>query len=421
MSGTIQFPSPKSRVPIGWGLVVAMWTLGCLGASAQVNMPDPSLIHGKALPAPELPSGTVTVRVVREAIGNNLEGQTVRITTGSASREATTDAQGRAEFPNLQVGVEGRAEATVNGERLISDPFDVPASGGLRLILVAGLEQAAARRKQEEAAAAAAPAVKGTVVLGAGTRVLMEFRDDRLQVFYLLDIVNNARNRVDIGGPLIVNLPTGAAGAATLSGSAPATVSGDVVTVLGPFNSGSTNVQVGFTLNYTRPDITIEQQWPLAMEQLAVAIEHVGAVSMTSPQFSNVGEVRAEDGSPYWLGNGPGIPAGGTVVIQLSNLPVHSTTPRNVGLGLALAVFVFGGWLAFSGRTSHKDARRRLTQRRDALLAELAQLERRKRAGTLDARALARHEKMVAELEQIYGELDAAQTGPQGGGEGLAA
>src|SRR4029453_12476381 len=101
--------------------------------------------------------------VVRESIGNNLSGQTVRVTTGSASRTGTTDAQGRAEFPNLAPGVEGRAEVTVDGEKVVSDPFTVPGAGGLRVILVAGLKQAAARRAQEEAAAAAAPPVKGTV------------------------------------------------------------------------------------------------------------------------------------------------------------------------------------------------------------------------------------------------------------------
>jgi hypothetical protein len=403
-------------------LVVAMaCALMASAAQAQINMPDPSQIHGRAIPAPELATGTVTVRVVREALGNNLQGQTVRVTTGSASRTATTDAQGRAEFPNLVGGVEGRAEVTVDGETLVSEPFNVPTSGGLRVILVAGLAQAAAKRTQEEAAAAAAPPVKGTVALGPGTRILMEFRDDNLQVFYMLDVVNNARNRVDIGGPLIIDLPTGAAGAATLEGSAPATVSGDRVTIQGPFNSGSTQVQVGFALRYTEPDVTIEQTWPVAAQQTTVAIERVGAVGLASPQFANVGEVRAEDGTPYYLGTGPAVAAGGTLVVQLTNLPVHSAVPQYVGLALAAAVLAFGGWLAFSGRSRTDDVRRRLIHRRDTLLGELAQLEDRRRAGTLDARHAARQQKMLAELEQIYGELDEASAGPQGGGEGLAA
>ena len=211
---------------LGPGLLalgVGLWVLGVGSSvgSAQVNMPDPALIHGKAIPAPELPAGTVTVRVVRQAIGNNITGQVVVVTSGATKREAKTDDQGRANFDNLQPGVEAHAEAVVNGERLVSDPFSPPTSGGLRVILVAGLKEAAARKKQEDAAAAAAPPVKGVVVFNPNSRVMMEFRDDALQVFYVLEIVNNARARVDIGGPLILDLPSGAAGASILEGSSP--------------------------------------------------------------------------------------------------------------------------------------------------------------------------------------------------------
>ena len=46
-----------------------------------------------------------------------------------------------------------------------------------------------------------------------------------------------------------------------------------------------------------------------------------------------------------------------------------------------------------------------------------------KAAGPLDndARYAARRQKLVAELEQIYGELDEEGAGPQGGGKGVAA
>ena len=67
-----------------WALGVAFMLLAPGIGSAQINMPDPSLIHGRALPAPELPAGTVTVRVVREAIGNNVVGQEVRLTQKDA-------------------------------------------------------------------------------------------------------------------------------------------------------------------------------------------------------------------------------------------------------------------------------------------------------------------------------------------------
>ena len=399
------------------GLVI--WALCLAPASGQIAMPDPALIHGRAIPAAELPIGTVTVRVVREAIGNNVTGQAVRLTVNGAARNATTDDQGRAEFPNLPAGAEVRAEVTVNGEALVSDTFMVPATGGLRVILVAGLKDAAARKEQEAAAAAAAPAVPGVVVIGPNSRLLLEFRDDALQMFYVLDILNNARTRVDIGGPLIIDLPEGAGGAAVLEGSSPsATVGGDRLTVTGPFAPGVTSVQVGFQLRHDSPSLTVQQTWPIPMQQLTVAMEKVGSASMQSPQFSTVGEVKAETGTPFLLASGPAVPAGGTVTIQLSNLPAHNPMPRYVALTLAAAIIACGGWLAFGARTGAEDPRPRLIARRKALLAELAAIESRRRAGS--AVDDVRRQRLLAELEHIYGELDEAHA-PRGGGEDVAA
>ena len=392
-------------------------------ASAQIAMPDPALIHGKAIPAPELPNGTVTVRVVREAIGNNVVGQEVRVTTGAASRTGKTDAQGRALFPNLPQGVEGRATASVNGEALTSDPFTVPSSGGLRVILVAGLKEAAARAASGEAQAAAAPPVRGTVVFGPNSRFFLEFRDDTLRAFYVLDVVNSARARVDTGGPLILNLPRGAAGATMLEGSSPtATVSGDRVTVTSPFAAGSTSVRVAFQLRYDRAEMTVEQTLPAALEQPAVGVEKIGSLSIASPQFSTVGEVKAENGTPFLLGSGPALPGGATLVLHLSNLPVHSRMPRYVALGLALAIIAIGTWFAFTARAKEPALRHRLAERRDTLLGELAALDRKaRRSGSASASDEARRRHLVAELERVYGELEEVSGAPGGGGEDLAA
>ena len=122
----------------GRTLLVAVALTLSISVWAQ-DMPDPSLIHGRAIPAQELAAGTVTVRVVREAIGNNVPGQQVQLTVAGRTRTANTDEQGRAEFTNLPGGEDARAEATVDGEQLTSQPFRVPTTGGLRVILVAGI------------------------------------------------------------------------------------------------------------------------------------------------------------------------------------------------------------------------------------------------------------------------------------------
>jgi len=393
------------------------------GVRAQ-DMPDPSLIHGRAIPAQELANGTVTVRVVREAIGNNVPGQQVSVTVGGTTRTATSDAQGRAEFTDLpKDGANAIAEVTVDGETLVSQPFAVPTSGGLRVILVAGIAKAAERKKQEEAAAAAQPPTKGIVVLGGNSRVLMQFNNDALDVYYILEIVNSARTRVDTGGPLVIDLPRGATGATALEGSSKtATVTETKITVAGPFASGTTTVQAAFRMPYSGGDLTMTQTWPVAFQQVIVGVQKVGDLRVASPQLTQTSDVRTENGDLFVLGNGPALPAGGTLTLTLSGLPFHNTTPRYVTLAIAAGLLAFGAWLAVSGRTKKDETRQALVARRDTLLGQLAQLESKRRAGTVDGEAQAkRRTRILGELEQIYGELDEAHPGPQGGGEGIAA
>ena len=412
-----------SRLGIGpWALSLAAAVMLVRAAAAQ-NMPDPSLINGRAIPAADLPNGTVTVRVVREAIGNNMPGQPVHVKVGQNTFTATTDPQGRAEFKDLPRGGDAIADATVEGETLRSQPFNVPTSGGLRVILVAGIAKATERKTQEEATAAAAPPVKGTVVFGDNTRTLVQFKDDLLEVYYILEIVNSARARVDIGGPLVMELPKAALGASTVEGSSPsATVSNGRLVVTGPFASGTTAVQVGFRLRYGGDQLTLTQAWPAALQRVIVGVERVDGLRVSSPQFSATNDVPTGDGAVFILGNGPALAANGTTVVTLSGLPFHSRTPRYVALGLALGIAGLGVWLSTTGRTGRGGARESLVARRNTLLGQLAQLESKRRAGTIDPASYAtRRQRLVSELERIYGELDEAGVGPEGGGEGVAA
>jgi hypothetical protein len=107
--------------------------------------------------------------------------------------------------------------------------------------------------------------------------------------------------------------------------------------------------------------------------------------------------------------------------MQLTNLPVHSRVPVYTALAIAGIVIAGGLWLGFRGNRGGAAAGR-LAERREKLLAELAALEdRRRRRGPLAAADEARHQRIVAELEQIYGELDHVDPGPRGGGKDVAA
>jgi hypothetical protein len=404
--------------------IVLAVCVALVGTSAWAqDMPDPSLINGRAIPAGDLANGTVTVRIVREAIGNNVPGQQVRVTVGQNTLSATTDEQGRAEFKTLPRGGDAIAEAVVDGETLRSQPFSVPTTGGLRVILVAGIAKATERKKQEEAAAAAAPAIKGSVVLGSNTRTLVQYRDDALEVYYILEIINSARSRVDIGGPLTIELPKQAQGAATLEGSSPsATVNNGRLVVTGPFASGTTMVQVGFRLPTGGDELTLTQAWPVALQRVIVGVEKIDGVKVTSPQFTDTKDVPTGDGTVFVLGNGPALSAGATTTVTISGLPYHSRTPRYVALSIAVGLGLLGVYLSVTGRTGRSESRQSLVARRNTLLGQLTQLESKRRAGTVDAASYAtRRQRLLSELERIYGELDEAGPGPEGGGEGVAA
>jgi len=384
-------------------------------------MPDPSVIHGRSFPEPNLKDGTVTIRVVRESLGNDAPGQQVRVTVGGTAKTATTDKEGRAEFTGLPAG-EARAEATVDGETMQSQPFVVPTSGGLRVILVAGLAKAAERKKQEEAAALAAPAIKGGVVIGGDSRIVMEFNNDSLFTYYLLEVVNTARTRVDIGGPLRLELPQEAVGVRTYTGTTEGLqveVDGTHVAVQGPFAAGTTHVNLQFDLRFANATQTVVQPFPVSWQRPVVGIEKVGSLGLASPQFSSVNELPTENGV-YLLGQGGAVQPGTPLTFTLSNLPVHSRTARYVTLGLALLIAAIGGWLALTPTSSAAVDRKALVSRRDTLLAELAQLEAKRRDGTIAERSERRRQRILGELEHIYAELDAT-AGPRGGGEGIAA
>lgn len=389
-----------------WLLAAGIWLLAPGVANSQVDMPDPSAIAGTPLPAPELPLGTVTVRVVRERMGNNIAGQEVNLTVGGARRTMKTDEQGRAQFDKLPTGALVQATTVVDGETLTSQEFAVAGQGGTRVALIAGI--AAAKAKETEAAAAAArePARPGVVEIGPESRVIIEFQDDNLTIFYLLEIVNNARTPIDIGGPLLITLPTGAAGASVMQGSSPrAGVNGDVLTVTGPFPPGKTSVQIGFSLPQETASLTIRQTWPVALAQVFVGMEKIGDMKLASPQLKDVRDMSSE-GQQFVMGTGPRLNAGETMELTLTGLPAHSLVPRNVVLALVALIFVLGVWFAWSPTKAHAVLDEKLNARRETLLNEIVAIEKKRQAKPLSESDEARLQRATTELERVIAELD---------------
>ncbi len=367
------------------------------------------------LPAPELPNAAVTVRVVRERMGNNLPDQQVTLVTPDGPVTGVTDGQGRAQFMAVPAGSRVTAEVVVDGETIRSQEFTVPAAGGVRVALVAGVAKAAAADAAAKAEAAKAPARPGSVVFGADTRVILEFQDDRPTVFYLFSVVNNARTPVDTGQPLVLDLPDAAEGASLVSG--PATIArmqDRRLTLTGPFPPGPTAFQVAYRLPLTST-MRIDQAWPAAVEGALVAAEKIGGLTLTSPQLTASREGES-NGQVFVMGTAGRLAEGQPLTLEFSGLPAPTTWPRNVALALAALFAAWAAWAVWRGAPEAQLAREALIKERERLLGAIAAIDAERRARGEDARAAAKRERLVAAAEQVYAELDRLP-----GGSGTAA
>ncbi len=140
-----------SRAPAKWALLLALATglVAGLGPSAQAQpmgggMPSMRAISGKPLPDRGMPPGMVTVRVARKTPSSPVADAEITALIEAPGgdmrkRTAKTDAGGRATFEGVTAGHRFHAEVVVDGEKLASDTFPMPDTGGIRTMLIAGL------------------------------------------------------------------------------------------------------------------------------------------------------------------------------------------------------------------------------------------------------------------------------------------
>ena len=367
-------------------------------------MPDPKQMSGIPRPVTDLPNGAISVRLIRGDLSNNISNHPVELHVGSKVQTVKTDQSGRAQFDALSPGTAVKAVAVVDGERLESQEFPMPAQGGIRVMLVA------TDTSKAPATTPGAPPISGQVVIGTQSRIIIEPSDETVQVFYLLDIENTARAPVNTTSPFLLDLPPGASSGAIMEGSSPlASVKGRRVTVAGPFPPGPTFVQIAYAMSSDGGSIDVAQTFPANMEQVAVIVKKVGETTLASRQLANQRDMPA-DGQTFIAATGGALPAGQPIQLSVSGFPHHSTWPRTIALVLATAIVGLGVWAARRGG-NHDAAqaaeRKRLIARREKLFADLVRLEHDHRGGRADERRYTdRRQQLVASLEQVYGALD---------------
>jgi len=354
-------------------------------------------------PVNDLPNATVSVRLIRGQLSNNITDFPVELHIGSQVRTVKTDQGGRAEFGSLPAGATLKAVAVVDGERLESQEFPAPAQGGIRLLLVA------TEKSSGSVAEATAPAVTGQVVLGGQSRIIIEPGDETVSIYYLLDIVNNASTPVNPPATFAFEMPTGAGGTTILEGSSPKASATDTrVQVAGPFPPGRTLVQAAAQLASGGASLELTQRFPVTLDQLSVIVRKVGDTKLSSPQITTQQDMTAQ-GETFIAATGGRVAAGQPIVLTVANLPHHSAVPRWTALSLVGVIVLVGVWMSRGSddATAREADRKRLVARREKLFTDLIRLEQERRAGKVaDVRYESRRETLLAALEQVYGALD---------------
>ena len=374
-------------------------------ASSVAAQPDPSQMSGLPLPDGELPDGTISVRVIRWQLVNNVPNHPVDLHQGDIVTTAITDANGRATFLTLNPGVEVYAVTELDGQRIQSQRFGVPGRGGVRLMLVGAADPTAPVQ----------PVEQGYVTFGSQSWIQVELGEETVEVYYLLDVLNMAQVPVEPEEPIVFDVPSGAQSATVLPGSSPRTIAeGSRVELPGPFPPGTTPLQVGYVLPYTSGSLAVSQRFPANLEALLMMVEKWGAVDVASAQISRRGDLSAEEsgGAPYLLARGPLIPAGEPLAFELTGLPHHNRMPTNLALAIAVGMLAIGSWGAFApvrsaGPWAAVPRRLAAEARKEKLFADLVKVECQRRAGKIGStkHSTRRHELLTA-LERVYQELD---------------
>jgi hypothetical protein len=368
-------------------------------ARAQI---DPRQMAGIPRPVNDLPDGSISVRLIRGQLSNNIAGHPVdaHLPDGRVVTVKTDDA-GRAQFDKLQAGATVKFTASVEGEELESQEFPVPSQGGIRLILVA--------TDKGGAAPAGGPAVSGQVTMSENSQIWFEPGDEMVTVYYILEIVNGSSSPVTPAPPFAFDMPKGAQFTTLLDGSTPlARSKGAHISLAGPLPPGKTTLRVACEFPVGDGTIDIAQTFPAALDRLMVLVRKQGDAKLASQQLERQQEFPSE-GETIIGGMGGPVRAGQPISVSLSDLPHHSAVPRWTALSAASVIVLAGIWAGTRKEDgSARDAeRKRLVARRDRLFGDLVKVERDRRNGRGDADKLAaRREELIASLEHIYGALD---------------
>jgi hypothetical protein len=377
-----------------------------LGATAGAAKEDESL-----------PTGTLEVRLFDET-GAPIANRDVTLGMVNKAgeievRHGKSDAGGQARFTDLPTGKTTGYAAVIEwqGLRLNTSPFAMPESGGARA------EIRALARTSDPAA----------ITIGTGGRIVLQMREDNLQILEFLPLENTSEKMFDPGpGAFEIPLPQGHVNAQPQENERKVdvrqnhgiAVHGAIVPKRSQMGTSDADRQANevvfaFVLPYHGDTHDFSQPVPNGIGPTTLITDQkIASLAASGPGIGER-EERVLGGHKYWVQSIAAVPAGGALTFTITGLPSNDSGGRTLAgvlsLALAFSTVVFARRpRAAGGKRTAADERTRLRERREALFGELVTLERTSRAAGAPAPADQRRQ-LVARLEQVYQDLAALE------------
>jgi hypothetical protein len=387
--------SPHGASPSGAG--------GPPSAGRRMYQPPPD----ETFPDPSLPRGTL-VAAIRDANDLPVAGATVELGIVHASvaqgdrreqRSATTDASGLARFEGLEVGTahsyvvrSKRGEATYTAESAI-----LPAQGGV----VVGLHVFDASRRIED------------TTLFSRSFVDVSVKDDHLIVEQRAELAN--ASPVAWVADYEIPLPAGFSAFTAAEGMRPPVVATDRgARIFGTVPPGITSIGFRYHLPLeTDGDQAFVASMPPHTATARVVTEASKKMGLDAEGFGKAERVADRTGKSFLVATRKWSPEQGGFIerfdVRITGLPERGWGAF-LAAGLLLVAVAAGGAYAYQQRgatTLPVDSRDDLVEARDALLAEIEQLERAHQRGEVGPRSYARlRQALLDALARILALLD---------------
>lgn len=382
----------------------------------------PNVPRDMAFPDAKLPNGTV-IATLKDENDKPLPRAALKLTINRMSvsegekRETVdgnTDDLGEARFDGLKIGsnwsytisaVSTDPTDSAAFARYVSEPFQLPLSGGFRVTL----HRFPVSSKLDKMLAAV-----------EGVDTVIEVRDDQIEVSQMFEIVNAGTTTWSLGQGLNLTLPKGfkAVRAAEAMGDHTAVGTDTGVRWAGSFPPGRSQLTYDYKLTYDgEPGVDLEIQLPPRVLAARVRVAASRGMEMTVDGFPPTQAESMPSGMKLLSTVKQGSPQDElkTLRIHIKGLPTQGND-RWFVTAAALAAVAAGIWLsqrapAAVDREASSAARKRL---RKTLLAELVELDKAHKAGDVGPKAYARERTKL--LDAIADTLDpepAPKTAPR--------